>query len=108
PSVKHISVFGCDAYYHVPKEQRDTFSAKMLPGIYLGHNHIQNCAVIYDLRTGKEVLTRDVEYLDRRFTHAAALVAGGEQLQNVLSGAGYTRDNSPSSAASDVDINFDG
>ena len=84
PSVKHISVFGCDAYYHVPRGQRSTFDAKMLPGIYLGHNYVQNCAIVLDLRSGQEVLTRDVEYLDRSFAHAAALTAGGAQLQDAL------------------------
>jgi len=85
PSVQHVSVFGCDAYYHVPKSQRGTFEAKMVPGIYLGHNFQRNCAIVYDLRTGQEVFTRDVEYLPSSFTHAAALVAGGEKLQEAQS-----------------------
>ncbi|RYF12745.1 MAG: hypothetical protein EOO40_00480, partial [Deltaproteobacteria bacterium] len=81
PSMQHIGVFGCDVYFHVPKHRRGTFEAKMLPGIYLGHNNVQNCAIVYDLRTGEEVLTRDVRYLDS-FANAAALSAGGAQLHN--------------------------
>ena len=90
PSIEHLSVFGCDVYYHVPRSQRGTFDAKMLPGIYLGHSYEQRCAIVYDLRSGQEVFTRDVECLDRRFTHAAALVTGGDQLQDALS-AEYVR-----------------
>ena len=81
PSMLHIGVFGCDVYYHVPKHRRRTFEAKMLPGIYLGHNNVQNCAIVYDLRTGQEVLTRDVKYL-ASFANAAALSAGGARLQD--------------------------
>jgi len=85
PSIQHIGVFGCDAYYHVARNRRGTFDAKMLPGIYLGHSFERGCFIVYDLNSGQEVYTRDVECLDRRFTHAAALVAGGEQLEAALS-----------------------
>lgn len=97
PSIEHLSVFGCDAYFHIPKEQRDTFEAKMVPGIYVGHDETRGCPVVYDLRSGKFIVTRDVKFLDRRFTHAAALRCGGEQLQNVLSGATYSLENTPAS-----------
>jgi len=83
PSIRHIGVFGCDAYYHVPRSQRESFDATMVPCIYLGHRHERNCSVVYDMRSGQEVFTRDVEFLDRSFTHAAALAAGGEQLEDV-------------------------
>jgi hypothetical protein len=107
PSVQHLSVFGCDAFYHVPKERRSTFDAKMVPCIYLGHDHQRNCAVVYDMRSGQEVYTRDVEYLDRRFTHAGALVAGGDRIRDVLA-AGYTRDNTPAAAAVVPRVDFGG
>jgi hypothetical protein len=96
PSVEHVGVFGCDAYYHIPKSDRGVFDAKMLPGIYVGHSELRNCAVIYDLRSGKEIFTRDVEFLDRRFTHAAALSAGGDQLRELLDNASFVRDGPPS------------
>jgi hypothetical protein len=80
PSVEHVSVFGCDVFYHLPREQRDTFDAKMAPGIYLGHNDERGSAIVYDMQSGQEVVTRDVEYLPQKFTHATQLVAAGEQL----------------------------
>lgn len=95
PNVQHLGVFGCDAYYHIPKDSRDTFEAKMAPGIYLGHDLEQGCPIIYDMQTGKHISSRDVQFRDRRFTHAAALHAGGPALMNVLSGSAYTLDNIP-------------
>jgi len=63
PSVLHIGVFGCDVYVHQDKTQRDTtFSPKAAPGIYLGHDHNQSCAIVMLLPSGKVVRTRDVEF----------------------------------------------
>ena len=73
PSARHWSVFGCDAFYHLPKVQRDVFERKMEPCIYLGHDETQNCAIVLDCKDGKEVRTRDVEYREQSFTHATAL-----------------------------------
>ena len=85
PSARHWGVFGCDAYYHLPKAQREVFERKMEPCIYLGHDEIQNCAIVLDLNQGKEIRTRDVEYREASFTHAASLKgAGGDEAQNVL------------------------
>ena len=47
PSMQHWAVFGCDCFYHVPKEDRRTYDAKMLPGIYVGsrsHSQLPNRA----------------------------------------------------------------
>ena len=105
PSLEHVGVFGCDAYYSIPKGQRDVFGPKMVPCIYLGHDGVQNCAIVYDLLTEKDVRTRDVEYRENRFTHAAALVAGGDRVQDVLA-AGYSKDDSPAAAPPMPEVDF--
>jgi hypothetical protein len=95
PTLDHWGIFGCDAFYHIPKEQRAaTFDAKMVPCIYLGHNATQNCAMVFDLQSKKLVYTRDVKYRLARFTHAGALVAGGEFLDGVIA-SGYSEDETP-------------
>jgi hypothetical protein len=77
PSVKHLGVFGCDVWRHLPREQRSTFDAKMEPGIYLGHDETQNCPIVLLLETNKTVRTRDVRFPKQTsFKHAAALSAG--------------------------------
>jgi transposase InsO family protein len=88
PDAQHWGVFGCDAYYHVPKVQRDALDPKMEPCIYLGHDQIQNCAMIYVLSTGKMIHSRDVKFRPNSFTHIAALEKGKEAITEVLN-TGY-------------------
>ena len=76
PSVEHLHVFGCDAFVHVPKEQRGAFDAKADAGVYLGHDGEMNCAVVLRLRDGKLVRSRDVTADDGSFKHALAISAG--------------------------------
>jgi hypothetical protein len=84
PSARHWGVFGCDAFYHLPKEQRGVLEPKVEPCIYLGHHAAQNCAKVYVLRTGKIVVTRDVTFRGSSFTHARALNNGDEYVRDVL------------------------
>ena len=92
PSMRHWSVFGCDAFVHVQKAQRDdAFSPKMEPCIYLGHDHIQNCARVYVLSTGKETSSRDVVYRESSFTHAKALQSDAEDAISTLLARGYVK-----------------
>ena len=97
PSMKHWAVFGCDCFYHVPKEGRSTYDAKMLPGIYLGHDLTHNCPTVQDLATGKLLYTRDVRFRNARFTHAAALRAGDQRVRQLVE-AGYSEDESAAPA----------
>ena len=89
PSVRHWGVFGQDAYYHIPKEQRTALGQKMDPCIYLGHSAIQNCALVYVLRTKKIIATRDVTYRVNKFKYGIAL-ARGEQtvIDNAIAAGG--------------------
>lgn len=84
PSAQHWGVFGCDAYAHVPKERRGVFEPKMEACIYLGHDHVQNCAVVYVLSSRKVEKRRDVEYRETSFAHAAALGRGDEAVREIL------------------------
>src|SRR6185312_8038761 len=36
PSVAHLRIFGCDAYVHIPKEQRSKLDSKSTKTIFLG------------------------------------------------------------------------
>lgn len=84
PSARHWGVFGCDAFRHVPKEQRGVLEPKVEPCIYLGHHAAQNCAQVYVLRTGKVVVTRDVTFRGSSFTHARALSEGDHHVRDIL------------------------
>jgi hypothetical protein len=105
PSMKHWAVFGCDCFYHVPKDDRKTYDAKMLPGIYVGHDLTHNCPTVQDLATSKLLYTRDVRFRNARFTHAAALRAGDQRVRQLVE-AGYSEDESaaPAEAVEPLEI----
>lgn len=84
PSAMHWGVFGCDSFYWIPKKQRGPLAAKMEPCVYLGHDHAQNCAMVWSLSTNKLIVTRDVKYRLSSFTHAAALTRGEAAVNGLL------------------------
>lgn len=54
PSLKYIKVFGCDAFVHVNKDDRDgTFDTQSAPGIYLGPDPVTNCPIILLVPSGR-------------------------------------------------------
>jgi transposase InsO family protein len=73
PSAQSWGVFGCDSFAHVPKEQRSAFDPKVEPCIYLGHDAVQNCAMVYILRTKKVVASRDLTYRNGSFSLCRSL-----------------------------------
>jgi hypothetical protein len=105
PSMQHWAVFGCDCFYHVPKDDRKTYDAKMLPGIYLGHDLTHNCPTVQDLATSKLIYTRDVRFRQARFTHAAALRAGSQRIRQLIE-TGYSEDESavPAEAVEPLEV----
>jgi transposase InsO family protein len=85
PSIKHLGVFGCDVWRHLPREQRSTFDAKMQPAVYLGHSEMQNCPIVLLLETNKPVRTRDVRFPKKlSFKHAAALNVGQTAVDHLV------------------------
>jgi hypothetical protein len=84
PSAKHWGTFGCDAFVHVPKEQRSALASKAEPCIYLGHNGRQNCANVYVLRTRKVIASRDVSYRNDNFTFSHAICDGESATQRMI------------------------
>jgi transposase InsO family protein len=85
PSIKHLGVFGCDVWRHLPREQRSTFEAKMQPAVYLGHSEMQNCPIVLLLETNKAVRTRDVRFPKKlSFKHATALNVGQAAVDHLV------------------------
>ena len=84
PSLRHINVWGCDAYCHVPKEQRSGLEPKAEPCIYLGHNDAQNAAYVLPLSTRKVITSRDVTYRSGSFTFMHALARGDDGVRDAL------------------------
>ena len=85
-SVRHLAVWGCDAFCHVPKVQRGPLDTKAQPCIYLGHDDHQNAAWVLLLVTNKVIVSRDVKYRNGNFSHIHALQRGDDALQTLLDG----------------------
>ena len=39
PSLRHLRVFGCEAYVHVPKEKRTKLDNKAIKCIFIGYSY---------------------------------------------------------------------
>jgi hypothetical protein len=80
PSIMHVGVFGCDAFVHQDRSQRDTtFSPKAAPGVYLGHDSGRNCSVVRMLSTGKVAYVKDVIFREGSFEHLRRGATQGDQ-----------------------------
>lgn len=86
PSVSSTSIFGCDVYVWIHKDNREagTYAPRGEPGIYLGHDSKLNCAIVWLIKSGKEVRNRSVDYREHSFKYAHALTAGNAAIDQVV------------------------
>jgi len=75
PSVRHLRTFGCDAYVHVPKPNRDgKLAPRAVRCIFVGYDEKKNNAYrCIDPVDGVMHVSRDVSFVEHRFTAAAYL-----------------------------------
>ena len=71
-SVKHLRVFGCDAWMHVPAANRQKLDAKATICLFVGYNPDMTYRVL-DVTTGKTHHSRDVTFAETKFTQCTAL-----------------------------------
>jgi hypothetical protein len=62
PSLTHLKVFGCDAYVHVPKENRSKLDKKAKKCIFIGYKDGLKGYKLWNLETKKVVYRRDVVF----------------------------------------------
>ena len=62
PSVDHLRVFGCDAYAHLPKDERGKFDTKANKCILLGYGEQTKGYRLYDVNEKKVLYSRDVRF----------------------------------------------
>jgi len=68
PNVEHIKVFGCNAYVHVQKTDRDNkFSAKAKSAVFLGYSSEKLGYRLLDLESKKIITSRDVIFDENKF-----------------------------------------
>jgi hypothetical protein len=61
-SLQHLRVFGCDAYVHVPKENRSKMDKKAEKCIFIGYKDGVKGYNIWNLGTKKTIYSRDVVF----------------------------------------------
>ncbi|KAK4386396.1 Retrovirus-related Pol polyprotein from transposon RE2 [Sesamum angolense] len=61
-SAKHLRVFGSICYVHIPTEKRHKLEEKTEKGIFLGYSTQSKGYRIYNLKTKKLIISRDVEF----------------------------------------------
>ena len=62
PRVEHLRIFGCDAYAHVAKDERQKLESKSRKCIFLGYGEATKGYRLYDLCRSKVVYSRDVQF----------------------------------------------
>jgi hypothetical protein len=62
PSLQHLRVFGCDAYVHVPKENRSKLDNKAEKCIFIGYKDGVKGYKLWNPETKKIVYSRDVVF----------------------------------------------
>ena len=64
PSIKHLKVFGCDAYVHVPKEKRSKLDNKSKKCILNGYKDVMKGYNLWNPITKKTIYIRYVVFRD--------------------------------------------
>uniref|UniRef100_A0AAV1VFH3 Retroviral polymerase SH3-like domain-containing protein n=1 Tax=Peronospora matthiolae TaxID=2874970 RepID=A0AAV1VFH3_9STRA len=67
PSVKHMRAFGCPTYILTPKENRLKWDPKARVGIFVGYEEVSKSYRVYDIKAGKVVISRDVNFDESTF-----------------------------------------
>ena len=66
PSLKHLKVFGCDAYVHVPKENMSKLDKKVEKCIFIGYKHGLKSYKLQNPKTKKVVYSQDVVFREMK------------------------------------------
>jgi hypothetical protein len=66
PSLTHLKVFGCDAYVHVPKENRIKLDKKAEKCIFIGYKDGIKGYKLWNPETKKVVYSRDVVFREMK------------------------------------------
>ena len=73
PYIKHLRVFGCDAYMHIPDKERKKLDSKSKLCIFIGYSIQQQGYILYDIINKTLHVTRDVTFDETSFEQAHRL-----------------------------------
>lgn len=64
PQIKHLRVFGIDAYLNIPKEKRRKFQAKSTRLIFVGYEGESTNYRLWDKKSNKIFVSSDVDFIE--------------------------------------------
>ena len=62
PQVKHLRIFGCKAFFHIPKHDRRKLDAKSLECVFVGYCNDHKAYKLFHPSTHKLIASRDVVF----------------------------------------------
>ena len=62
PNVSHLRIFGCNAYAHIPKNERSKLDPKGFKCKFVWYSETQKAFRLWDLSSGKIKISRDVMF----------------------------------------------
>jgi hypothetical protein len=65
PDVKHLHIFGCKGYAHLPKEKRRKLDEKAISLTFVGYSAESKAYRMLDTATDKITISRDVKIIER-------------------------------------------
>lgn len=60
PSLGHLRIFGCEAFIHIPKEQRSKWERNSFKGILVGYHEESKAYRVFDANGRRVLIRRDV------------------------------------------------
>ena len=99
PSVKHLKVFGCTAYVHIPKDERGKLDSKTRKCILLGYGSVQKGYKVFEQLTRKVSYSRNVKFSEQEVQ--TSIVEESAQHPLILDSADDVSQHPPSLESTD-------
>jgi len=84
PSLKHLKVFGCVAYAHIPKEKRLKLDEKARKCIFLGYSNCSKGFRLYDMEKKKVFIERNVIFDENKICQKQETTENNKILENYV------------------------
>ena len=66
PSVKHLRIFGCLCFAHIPKDERSKLDPKSRKCVFLGYSSRSKGYRVYDLEKKKTIISRNLVFSENQ------------------------------------------
>jgi hypothetical protein len=83
PSLQHLRAFGCDAYVHVPKENRIKLDKKVEKCIFIGYKYGVKGYNLWNPETKKTVYSRDVVFREVKYVFKQEFLPMQDELEKI-------------------------